>query len=211
MYNHYPFPLLPLPYAYNALSPHLNTTTLHFHHDKHLKTYVDNLNAAIAPYPAFHSWPLEFLLTHVNELPEELQTPVWNNGGGVYNHQLYFDSMTNQKTNIQQPLWNAITQTFGDLDTWKKQMKSAALSQFGSGWAWMAIDSNGQLLILKTQNQDTILPYRPLLLVDVWEHAYYLQYQNRRGDYVDNWFLLIDWDKVSCRYADAFTYHGLNR
>lgn len=199
--DHYPFPVKPLPYAYPALQPVIDARTLHFHHDKHLKNYVDRLNEALSPYPVYHTWNLEMLLANINELPEQIRQPVWENGGGVYNHQLYFDSMTGKNTSPSPALQQAVISSFGSLAQWKNIMKSAAISQFGSGWAWTVQDDAGHLQILKTANQDTVFPYRPLLLVDVWEHAYYLQYQNRRADYVENWFRLINWDMVSQRFT----------
>lgn len=198
--DHYPFPLKPLPYAYNCLQPAIDARTLHFHHDKHLKTYVDNLNKALKPYPAYHTWNLEMLLANINELPEEIRTPVWNNGGGVYHHQLYFDSMTGKRTSPDQCLQNAVARSFGSIEQWKKQMREAAASVFGSGWAWTVCDAAGQLGILTTANQDTVLPYCPLLPLDVWEHAYYLQYQNRRLDYVEKWFGIINWSVLNKRF-----------
>lgn len=202
--EHYPFQLKPLAYSYEALCPYINACTLHFHHDKHLGTYVENLNKALAPFPAFHCWSMEMLLTNINDLPEEIRMAVWNNGGGVYNHQLYFDSMTCRRKKPDPVLYEAILNAFGSTEEWKRQMKEAAVSQFGSGWAWTVADANGCLGILKTSNQDTVLPYTPLLLVDVWEHAYYLQYQNRRADYLENWFCLIDWDVVGKRYQQLY-------
>ena len=199
--DHYPFPVKPLPYAYNALQPVIDARTLHFHHDKHLKAYVDHLNEALSPYPIYHTWNLEMLLANINELPEQIRRPVWENGGGVYNHQLYFDSMTGKPASPSPALQQAIVSSFGSLAQWKNIMKNAAVSQFGSGWAWMVQDDTGKLQILKTANQDAVFPYRPLLPVDVWEHAYYLQYQNRRADYVENWFRLINWNMVSQRFS----------
>lgn len=201
--EHYPFALNPLPYSYSALSPCINACTMHFHHDKHLRAYVDKLNTALASYPAYHSWSLESLIANIKELPPEIQTTVWNNAGGVYNHQLYFCSMTCQRTSPDERLCEAIIHFFGSFEEWKKLMKEAAISQFGSGWAWTAAEPNGKLSIMKTANQDTVLPYIPLLIVDVWEHAYYLQYQNRRPDYVENWFSLINWSEVNKRYLKA--------
>ena len=154
--EHYPFPLKPLPYAYNALQPVIDARTLHFHHDKHLKTYVDRLNEALSPYP------------------------------------ITFPSPAFQQ---------AVISSFGSMAQWKNTMKNAAVTLFGSGWAWTVQDDSGQLKILQTANQDAVFPYRPVLLVDVWEHAYYLQYQNRRADYVENWFRLINWDVVSQRFT----------
>lgn len=198
--SHYPFQLRPLPYAYNALEACIGARTLHFHHDKHLKTYVENLNKALAPFPAYHDWGLEKLLLDLCDLPEDIRASVKDNAGGVYNHQLYFDSMTGCKSQPNETLCEALQSSFGSCENWKSQMKETAMSVFGSGWAWLAVDGNGKLQVVKTPNQDTPLPWRPLLLVDVWEHAYYLQYQNRRADYVENWFSLINWKKVCERY-----------
>lgn len=199
----YPFVVRPLPYEYDALMPVLDEETLHFHHDKHYKTYVDNLNTILADYPELQKMSLKELLTGLEELPAPARTPIRNNGGGVYNHELYFDMM---KGNCgQEPsgaLAEAIVRDFGSYKQWKDQMKQAAVSRFGSGWAWLLTDAEGKLSIVQTLNQDVpdLLIYTPLLLVDVWEHAYYLQYQNRRADYVDGWFDLIHWRKAGKRY-----------
>ena len=202
----YPFVFRPLPYEYDALVPVLDEETLHFHHDKHYKTYVDNLNNALSDYPELQRLSLEELLSSMNSLPAQVQTPIRNNGGGVYNHELYFDSMKNPVG--QEPdgiLAEAIDRDFGSYKQWKEQMKQAAVSKFGSGWAWLVTDENGKLSIVQTANQDVpdLKKYTPLLLVDIWEHAYYLQYQNRRADYVEGWFDLINWRKAGKRYEDA--------
>ena len=202
----YPFVVRPLPYEYDALVPVLDEETLHFHHDKHYKTYVDNLNNALSDYPELQRLSLEELLSSMNSLPAQVQTPIRNNGGGVYNHELYFDSMKNPVG--QEPdgiLAEAIERDFGSYKQWKEQMKQAAVSKFGSGWAWLVTDENGKLSIVQTANQDVpdLKKYTPLLLVDIWEHAYYLQYQNRRADYVEGWFELINWRKAGKRYEDA--------
>lgn len=202
----YPFVVRPLPYEYDALVPVLDEETLHFHHDKHYKTYVDNLNNALSDYPELQRLSLEELLSSINSLPAQVQTPIRNNGGGVYNHELYFDSMKNPVG--QEPdgiLAEAIERDFGSYKQWKEQMKQAAVSKFGSGWAWLVTDENGKLSIVQTANQDVpdLKKYTPLLLVDIWEHAYYLQYQNRRADYVEGWFDLINWRKAGKRYEDA--------
>lgn len=201
----YPFVVRPLPYEYDALMPVLDEETLHFHHDKHYKTYVDNLNKTLADYPEQQKLSLKELLTRPEELPAAARTAIRNNAGGVYNHELYFDMM---KGSCGQeptgPLAEAITRDFGSYKQWKDQMKQAAVSQFGSGWAWLVADREGKLSIVQTANQDVpdLQLYTPLLLVDVWEHAYYLQYQNRRADYVDGWFELINWRKAGKRYED---------
>lgn len=199
----YPFVVRPLPYEYDALIPVLDEETLHFHHDKHYKTYVDNLNSVLADYPELQKLSLKELLSDIEALPAAARTPIRNNGGGVYNHELYFDSMKSPVG--QEPsgaLEEAINRDFGSVKEWKEQMKQKAVSQFGSGWAWLVADSGGKLSVVQTANQDVpnLREYTPLFLVDVWEHAYYLQYQNRRSDYVDGWFSLINWRKAEKRY-----------
>ena len=201
MEKHYPFTLPPLPYAYDALLPELDAKTMQFHHDKHFSAYVDNLNRLLENYPEYHGWSLEQLIQNWAELPEGIRQGVRNNAGGVYNHDLYFRTM--HSTPVTSPgfaLQGAIDRDFGDLETLKKVMRTAALGQFGSGWAWLVSDDEGQLSVRKTPNQDTPLPLTPLLACDVWEHAYYLPYQNRRGDYFDAWWRLIDWPQVSQSY-----------
>ena len=202
----YPFVVRPLPYEYDALTPVLDEETLHFHHDRHYKAYVDNLNSILADYPELQKMSLEQLLTKLEKLPVQIRTAVRNNAGGVYNHELYFDSM---KENCgQEPageLAEALERDFGTYQNWRALMRQAAVSQFGSGWAWLVADEEGKLIILQTANQDVpdLLLYKPLFLVDVWEHAYYLQYQNRRADYVEGWFSLIHWRKAGRRYEEA--------
>lgn len=202
----YPFVAKPLPYEYDALVPVLDQETMHFHHDKHYKTYVDNLNAALSDYPELQKTGLSDLLRQIDKLPAAIQTPVRNNGGGVYNHELYFDSMKSPVG--QEPsgiLLEAINRDFGSLQQWKEQMKQAAVGRFGSGWAWLVTDKEGKLSIVQTANQDVpdLNKVTPVFLVDVWEHAYYLQYQNRRADYVEGWFSLINWRKAEKRYEEA--------
>lgn len=201
----YPFVVHPLPYEYDALVPVLGVETMCFHHDKHYKTYVDNLNDTLSDYPELQKMTLPELLRRVEELPIGARTSVRNNGGGAYNHELYFDSM--QSPGMQSPtgeLLEAIKRDFGSEKQWKDQMKQAAVSKFGSGWAWLVTDQEGVLSVVQTSNQDVpnLRIYLPLLLVDVWEHAYYLQYQNRRADYVEGWFSLINWRKVQRRYEE---------
>lgn len=201
----YPFVQRPLPYEYDALIPVIDEETLHFHHDKHYKTYVDNLNNTLADYPQLQQMSLKELLVDLGALPEAAQKPIRNNGGGVFNHELYFDGMKSPVG--QEPcgeLAEAINRDFGSYKQWQEQMKQAAMGQFGSGWAWLVTDKDGKLFIMQTPNQEVpdLAVYTPLFLVDVWEHAYYLQYQNRRADYVDGWFTLINWRKAQKRYEE---------
>ncbi|MCM1536381.1 MAG: superoxide dismutase [Clostridium sp.] len=201
----YPFVVRPLPYEYDALTPVLNEETLRFHHDKHYKTYVDNLNSVLSDYPELQKKSLKELLLHPDEIPMPARTAIRNNGGGVYNHELYFNSMRSPAGQMPEgELAEAIQRDFGSYRQWQEQMKQAAVSKFGSGWAWLLTDKDGNLSIVQTANQDIpdIGIYTPLFLVDVWEHAYYLQYQNRRADYVEGWFDLINWRKAEKRYEE---------
>ena len=203
MEDHYPFTLPPLPYGYDALLPELDERTLHFHHDKHFQTYVDNLNQLLERCPDAQDWPLERLIQEWCTLPEDLHQGVRNNAGGVYNHDLYFRTMAPGPASGKTPtgpLEQAINRDFGSLHDLKQVLKTAALGQFGSGWAWLVTDADGNLSVQKTPNQDAPLPLIPLTLVDVWEHAYYLGYQNRRGDYFESWWRLVDWPGISMRY-----------
>lgn len=199
--QHYPFILPDLPYPYNALEPYIDEDTMYFHHDKHFKSYIDGLNKALEPYPQYHTWTLEELLSRLSRLPKELQTSVRNQGGGVYNHDLYFDSLTPNSQNT--PAF--ITDIFGSEENWKTQMKTKSMNQFGSGFGWLVMDLKGMLQIISLPNQDNPLSIGlyPLLPLDVWEHAYYLQYQNLRGDYIDQWFHIINWNFITLRLRKA--------
>lgn len=196
----YPFRLPELPYAYHALEPFIDQRTMYFHHDKHLKTYIDNLNKALEAYPEYQTRTLEELLTRLSELPEELRTPVRNNGGGVYNHEMYFHLMAP----AGQPFSTEVAEAFGGEDNWKRQMKAAALGQFGSGFVWLVRDTTGAMKIIALPNQDNPLTIglQPILPLDVWEHAYYLKHQNLRSDYIDDWFHVINWNAVEQRLKD---------
>lgn len=201
----YPFVVRPLPYEYDALTPVLNEETLHFHHDKHYKTYVDNLNSVLSDYPELQKKSLKELLLNLDDIPMPARTAIRNNAGGVYNHELYFNAMRSPVGQVPEgELAEAIKRDFGSYRQWQEQMKQAAVSKFGSGWAWLLADKDGNLSIVQTANQDIpdIGVYTPLFVVDVWEHAYYLQYQNRRADYVEGWFDLINWRKAEKRYED---------
>ena len=202
MEQHYPFSLPPLPYAYDALLPQIDEKTLHFHHDKHFAAYVDNLNKLLADQPEYQSWSLEQLCRDWCQLPDDIRQSVRNSAGGVYNHDLYFKTMAPAPASVPSgDLAGAVTRDFGDLQALKDALKTAALGVFGSGWAWLVSDREGRLSVQKTANQDTPLPLCPLLTCDVWEHAYYLQYQNRRAEYFENWWQLVDWPQLSEVYG----------
>lgn len=193
----YPFELPALPYPYDALEPYIDMETMHFHHDKHFKTYIDNLNNILQPYPQYHSWTLNELLFRLSELPSNLQTAVRNNAGGVYNHDLFFDLLAPAGQQISP----VVADAFGGEEAWKKEMKNAALLQFGSGFAWLVSDHSKNLQIIALPNQDNPLSHGlyPIFPLDVWEHAYYLKYQNLRGDYIDSLFQVINWKAVEQR------------
>jgi Fe-Mn family superoxide dismutase len=204
--SHYPFELVPLQYAYDALEPHIDTLTMELHHDRHLKTYVDNLNAALKDYPDYHSWSLEKLLTQVNWLPEPLRLPVKNNGGGVYNHEFFFANITPiQGVHPDETLLAAMELYFGGFDGFVKEFSAAAAGVFGSGYAWLAAGARGGLSIVKTANQDTLLTRGlcPLVCIDVWEHAYYLKHYNKRADYIQDWFHIVNWEQANHYFSEV--------
>jgi Fe-Mn family superoxide dismutase len=203
-----PFLLPPLPYAFDALEPHIDALTMQIHHDKHHATYVANLNKAVAGFLDLGQKPIEDLLRDLNAIPETIRTPVRNQGGGHYNHALFWQMM--KKNGGGQPsgeLLQAVEKRFGSFAAFKDEFTKAALGQFGSGWAWLILDANKQLAIESSANQDSPISQgkRPLLCIDVWEHAYYLKYQNRRPDYVAAFLQVINWDFVTDRYQKANT------
>lgn len=199
------FELLALPYAYDALEPVIDADTMRFHHDKHHATYVANLNKALEAHPELFERSVEFLIAHLNHLPEDIKGAVRNNGGGTYNHTLFWEMMAPEgQTAFAGPVADKIKETFGSYEEFKKQFAAAAAGRFGSGWAWLVADGD-KLEILSTANQDNPLTEgkRPLLCLDVWEHAYYLKYQNRRVDYINEWFRIINWDFVNEQYKKS--------
>lgn len=199
------FELSALPYAYDALEPVIDADTMRFHHDKHHATYVANLNKALEAHPELFERSVEFLIAHLNHLPEDIKGAVRNNGGGTYNHTLFWEMMAPEgQTAFAGPVADKIKETFGSYEEFKKQFAAAAAGRFGSGWAWLVADGD-KLEILSTANQDNPLTEgkRPLLCLDVWEHAYYLKYQNRRVDYINEWFRIINWDFVNEQYKKS--------
>lgn len=203
----YPFNLKPLPYASDSLEPVIDKETMEIHHGKHLQAYVDNLNAALKDHSDYHSWSIEKLLFNLDSLPAAIQPAVRNNGGGVYNHDFFFGILAKGKSLKDGALKSAIERDFGSLDELKAQLKQAGLTQFGSGWAWLVSCSKGNLSVAKTPNQDTLVAEnkKPVLAIDVWEHAYYLLRQNRRPEYLDNIWDAVNWDAVEAAYASAQT------
>ncbi len=200
------FELPPLPYPADALEPHIDAQTMTIHHDRHHATYVTNVNNALQNHPQFANMPIEELMRNLNSVPEEARTAVRNNGGGHANHSLFWEIMgPNGGGQPTGELAGAIEQSFGSFDAFKDQLTKAAIGRFGSGWAWLVVEPGGGLGITSTQNQDTPLMEgrTPILGVDVWEHAYYLKYQNKRPDYLNAWFNTINWDAVAQRYGRA--------
>jgi superoxide dismutase, Fe-Mn family len=201
-----PFELAPLPYATDALEPHIDQKTMEIHHGKHHKAYTDNLNAAIAG-TEWDSKTIEEIITHLDSVPGDKKTAIQNNGGGFWNHNLFWQTMSpNAGGAPTGELAEAINATFGSYDAFKEQFANAAKTRFGSGWAWLVVKNDGSLGVTSTANQDNPLMTNggtPILGLDVWEHAYYLNYQNRRPDYVTAFFNVINWAKVAELYATA--------
>jgi len=199
------FALPPLPYDFSALEPHIDALTMEIHHDRHHQAYINNVNAAIEKHPELGSKSIEELLSDLNAIPEDIRTVVRNNGGGHYNHSMFWEIMGpgggGEPTGA---VGAAISSAFGDYATFKETLTKAAVGQFGSGWGWLVKDASGKLSIFGRPNQDTPLSegLTPVLGVDVWEHAYYLKYQNRRPDYLKAVWNVINWDAVG-KYFEA--------
>jgi superoxide dismutase, Fe-Mn family len=196
--------LPPLPYAFNALEPHIDARTMEIHHGKHHATYITNLNKALESAPNLQSKSAEDLIKDLNAVPENIRMAVRNNGGGHVNHTLFWTSMApNAGGEPTGALADAIKKAFNDFASFKEKFNNAGLTRFGSGWAWLSLDKSGAVTVHSTANQDNPLMegLTPLLGCDVWEHAYYLNYQNRRADYLNAWWNVINWAEVAKRYG----------
>ncbi len=195
--------LAPLPYPYNALEPHIDEQTMRIHHDKHHQAYVDKLNAALEKHPELQKKTAEELLKDLNTIPQEIRTAVINHGGGHANHS-FFWNVLKKDVPVKGDVLTAITNKWGSLEKFKEEFIQASVGVFGSGWAWLVL-YNGELEIMKTANQESPLSAGkiPLLAIDVWEHAYYLRYQNKRPEYIDNFFKVINWDTVNEHFVNA--------
>lgn len=193
-----------LPYAYDALEPIIDTETMMLHHDKHHATYVANVNAALEKHPEIGE-DLETLLANVETIPADIRQAVINNGGGHLNHSLFWEILSPEKTEIPAEVAVAIDQAFGSFEKFQTAFTAAATSRFGSGWAWLVVNEKGDLEVLSTANQDTPImdSKKPILALDVWEHAYYLNYRNVRPNYIKAFFDIINWKKVAELYAAA--------
>lgn len=195
-----------LPYEFAALEPHIDAMTMEIHHDRHHATYVNNLNAAIEGKAELESKTIEELLRDINSVPENIRTAVRNNGGGHHNHSLFWTILSpNGGGAPTGAIADAITEKFGTFDKFKEEFNKAATTRFGSGWAWLVLDQNKELMIYSTPNQDSPLMdgNTPVLGLDVWEHAYYLKYQNKRPDYISAFWNVVNWDEVNNRYQAA--------
>lgn len=195
----------PLKYAFDALEPHFDKATMEIHSTKHHEAYVNNLNAALAKASNLEVKSLEGLLMNLDKLPEDIRGAVRNNGGGHFNHTLFWDILkVNNGKGPEGELLAALERDFGSVDAFKEAFGNAAKTRFGSGWAWLIVTADKSLRVVSTANQDTpLLEGRPILALDVWEHAYYLHYQNRRPDYVSAFWHVVNWDKVSELYLAA--------
>jgi len=195
-----------LPYDYSALEPYIDTQTMQLHHDKHHAAYVTNVNAALQNNSEFASLPIDELMRRLNDVPENIRTAVRNNGGGHANHSMFWKIMTpNGGGEPTGELSSAIQQAFGSFDAFKTAFNDAGVKRFGSGWTWLVLDRNGKLQVMSTANQDSPLTegLYPVMGNDVWEHAYYLKYQNRRPEYLNAWWNVVNWTEIARRYAEG--------
>lgn len=196
------FTLKPLDYPYNELEPSIDEETVHIHHDKHQQAYVDKLNLAIGKHPELYGKSLHALLSDLDSIPNDIVKDIVNQGGGVYNHEFYWNVLGKGCDKPVGELAKAIDRDFGSFEDFKNMYKQSAIAVFGSGWAWLVSDKNGNLSIMTTKDQSSpiSLGYIPILTMDVWEHAYYLKYQNKRPEYIDNFFNIINWNKCEEYY-----------
>ncbi|HEY7339361.1 MAG TPA: superoxide dismutase [Ktedonobacterales bacterium] len=202
------YELPPLPYDYNALEPYIDEETMHLHHDKHHQAYVNNLNAALQGQSQFDNMGIDQLIRSLNSVPENIRTTVRNNGGGHINHSMFWQIMKpNGGGEPTGDLASAISSAFGSFDQFKAAFNDAGAKRFGSGWAWLVIGADGKLAVTSTANQDSPLidGLYPVMGNDVWEHAYYLKYQNRRPEYLAAWWNVVNWDEIARRFAQGMS------
>jgi superoxide dismutase, Fe-Mn family len=200
------YELLPLPYPFDALEPHIDAKTMEIHHDKHHQTYVTNANNALKDHPDLANKPVEELISNLNAVPENIRTTVRNNAGGHANHTLFWKILSpNGGGEPKGELATAINSTFGGFEPFKEKVNAAGAARFGSGWAWLVVNKEGKLEVISTANQDNPLMegLKPVIGVDVWEHAYYLKYQNRRPEYLKAWWNVVNWDEAEKNYRAA--------
>jgi Fe-Mn family superoxide dismutase len=203
----YPYFLPELPYSYDHLEPYIDTLTMQIHHQKHHQTYINNLNQVIEKYPELQNLDLENILKNLENIPEEIRTTIRNNGGGHLNHTFFWEIL--QHKEFQEPqndLLKKIIEDFGYFENFKKEFSETANKHFGSGWAWLVLTKDKKLKVYSLPNQDNPLMFKdiPIMGLDVWEHAYYLKYQNRRAEYVENFWNIVNWRKVEENFQKAF-------
>lgn len=206
MQEYYKFVNDPLPYPYQAMEPYINIQTMYLHHAKLVQNYVNNLNKALSNYPFLQNFSLEQLLTNLNSMPMEIREEIRHNAGGVYNHRLYFYGLSEKPGGRPQgSLEEALKREYGSYNEFKKRFTEEALSVFGSGYAWLVSDEGGNLSMITTANQDTPLERNliPILVIDVWEHAYYIQCHTLRKDYIEDWFQVVNWEEAEQRYHNC--------
>ena len=198
------YELPPLPYPFNALEPHIDAKTMEIHHDKHHQAYITNANNALKDHPDLAAKPVDELIANLSQVPESIRTVVRNNAGGHSNHSFFWQIMApNAGGAPKGKLAEAITATFGSVDAFKEKLQAAGASRFGSGWAWLVVNKEGKLEITSTPNQDSPIMegLKPVIGVDVWEHSYYLLYQNRRPDYLKAWWNVVNWDQAEKNFS----------
>ena len=203
----YKYKLPDLPYAYDAVEPYIDALTMEIHHNKHHQGYVNNLNEALENRPELQKIPLIQMLEDINKIPEDVRTAIRNNGGGHFNHSMFWTLMKNNGGGEPRgKIADEIKKTFGNFAVFKEIFNTNAKKVFGSGWSWLSLDKNGKLVATTTSNQDTPLAQglTPIMGLDVWEHAYYLKYQNRRPDYINAWWNVVNWDQIEENYRNAF-------
>ena len=193
----------PLPYSYEALEPHIDETTMKLHHGKHYLTYVEKYNEAIKDTKYEHM-NVDEVLTKIDETPENKRTAIRNHGGGASNHEKFWEIMSPEKTTPEEDLKEALEQTYGSIEEFKKEFTTKALNHFGSGWAWL-VNDKGTLTIITTNNQDSPISQgkTPIIMLDVWEHGYYLKHQNRRAEYIEAWWNVINWEAATKNYRES--------
>ncbi|MEK6915307.1 MAG: superoxide dismutase [Nanoarchaeota archaeon] len=194
--------LLKLPYSFDALEPYMDAKTVEIHYSKHHQGYCDKLNIALEKHPSLFDKSVEELLADLDNVPADIKTAVRNFGGGYVNHNVFWECMSSKGTECSGEILNAINRDFGSFDEFKKQFTSSAVSLFGSGYTWLVIDKHNKLEIINTKDQDSPLTLgkKPILVIDVWEHAYYLKYMNKRADFIEAWWHLVNWEKVEKKY-----------
>ncbi len=193
------FKLKPIKYNFNDLEPHYDAKTVEIHHTKHHQSYVDNLNAALNEYPEFFNKSLEDILQNINSVPEKIRTAVKNNAGGIYNHDLFWEQFSKNPAPLNGKIKELIERDFSSFDNFKNQFELKAKTNFGSGWTWLVLNNDNKLEIINTSGHDCVLTLglKPLMLIDIWEHAYYLKWQNKRPEWISAFWNILDWDYVN--------------